>query len=283
MSLQNVAVLVRLNISQWTARKYDRRVTQEVSDSHGTVGEVGRYNKVLLPMSDLLGDIHRKATKVRTEYYANTLGWDTDGIQLLPSANYMDYVEMFNEHKAEWNVLVDKFVTDYPQLKLDAERLLNSMYNEADYPEAYEIRDKFGMDLTVMPVPSTDFRVEIGDEELERINAEAKRTVEVAYKASMKEVWQRLYDKVETMNAKLSDETAVFRDTLVENVREICEIVPRMNFDNDPDLAHICQQVDTLLANNHPDALRNDPIKRRQKASESKDILNKMSVFMEGK
>ena len=281
MSLQNVAVLVRLNISQWTARKYDRRVTQEVSDSHGTVGEVGRYNKRIV-ISDLLKRIGQKATRVRSEYYSNTLAWDTDGIQLLPSANYMEYVGMFNEHKAEWNDMVGEFISAYPQLKLDAQRLLNTMYNESDYPEPHEIHRKFGMDLTVMPVPSEDFRVDIRDDELARINAEAKRTVDDAYKASMKEVWQRLYDKVDAMNAKLSDPTAVFRDTLVENIREVCELLPRMNLNGDSDLENMRQQVDSLLASNHPDSLRNDPIKRKQKADESKDIMAKMSVFMGG-
>jgi len=167
-------------------------------------------------------------------------------------------------------------------LKSNAERTLGDMYNESDYPDEYDLRSKFGMDMTVLPVPSDDFRVEISSDEMERISAEVKSQVEGAYQSSIKEVWQRLYDKVENMNAKLSDEKAIFRDTLVENVREMCELLPRMNLNDDPDLENMRQQVDSLLASNHPDSLRNDPVKRRQKADESKDIMNKMSVFMGG-
>ena len=283
MTLDTKAVLVQLNISQWTARKYDKRVTQEVSDKHNTVGDVGRYNKALLPDNDLLKRIQKKATAIRTEYYANTLGWGvTDGIQLLPSANYMDFMEQFREHRAEWQVLVDEFISQYMQLKDNAERTLGDMYNESDYPEEHELRSKFAMDMTVLPVPSDDFRVEIGSDEMERIADEVRSQVEGAYQSSIKEIWQRLYDKVETMNAKLSDPKAVFRDTLTENLSDVCDLLTRMNINNDPDLESIRQQVDSELARNHPDALRNDPIKRREVADKSKDIMSKMDVFMEG-
>ena len=283
MTLDTKAVLVQLNISQWTARKYDKRVTQEVSDKHNTVGDVGRYNKALLPDNDLLKRIQKKATAIRTEYYANTLGWGvTDGIQLLPSANYMDFMEQFREHRAEWQVLVDEFISQYMQLKDNAERTLGDMYNESDYPEEHELRSKFAMDMTVLPVPSDDFRVEIGSDEMERIADEVRSQVEGAYQSSIKEIWQRLYDKVETMNAKLSDPKAVFRDTLTENLSDVCDLLTRMNINDDPDLESIRQQVDSELARNHPDALRNDPIKRREVADKSKDIMSKMNVFMGG-
>ena len=283
MTLDTKAVLVQLNISQWTARKYDKRVTQEVSDKHNTVGDVGRYNKALLPDNDLLKRIQQKATAIRTEYYANTLGWGvTDGIQLLPSTNYMDFMEQFREHRAEWQVLVDEFISQYMQLKDNAERTLGDMYNESDYPEEHELRSKFAMDMTVLPVPSDDFRVEIGSDEMERIADEVRTQVEGAYQSSIKEIWQRLYDKVEAMNAKLSDPKAVFRDTLTENLSDVCDLLTRMNINDDPDLESIRQQVDSELTRNHPDALRNDPVKRREVADKSKDIMSKMNVFMGG-
>ena len=46
--LSRKAVLVSVNISQWTARKLDREVTDEVNASHGAQKDAGRYNKLLL-------------------------------------------------------------------------------------------------------------------------------------------------------------------------------------------------------------------------------------------
>ena len=91
-----------------------------------------------------------------------------------------------------------------------------------------------------------------------------------------------MYERVEAMNKKLSDPKAVFRNTLTDNLSDVCDLLTRMNINDDPDLESIRQQVDSELTRNHPDALRNDPIKRREVADKSKDIMSKMNVFMEG-
>ena len=92
MNLSDRALLVQLSISQWTARKYDKKVTQDVASSHGVSTSAGRYNKVLLPMNDLLDRVHKKSTLIRTKFYENTLPWGIEGTMMLPSANYLKFV-----------------------------------------------------------------------------------------------------------------------------------------------------------------------------------------------
>ncbi|CAM5998721.1 unnamed protein product [Sphagnum balticum] len=43
------AMLASLRISSWSARKYDKRVTEETNRSHGADSDAGRYNKMLQP------------------------------------------------------------------------------------------------------------------------------------------------------------------------------------------------------------------------------------------
>ena len=283
MNLSDKALLVQLNISQWTARKYDKRVTQEVADSHGAQMGVGRYNKSLLPMNDYLDDVHKKATFIRTKYYENTLPWGIEGTQLLPSANYLNFMTNFRKEKNEWEFLVDKFLVMYDDLRDDARRMLpNGLYNDSDYPSEHDLRRKFKMDMAVFPVPTNDFRVAIGSEELSRIQQDVEHRVKQAQETAMQDVWQRLYDKVKHIAEKLADPTAIFRDTMVDNARELCSLLPRLNFADDPNLEALRHQVEQSLVNNHPDALRNDPDLRRDKAAEAKAIMDKMSVFMGG-
>ena len=40
------------------SRKYDKKATRQVADANGTTMDAGRYNKALLPMNDLLDNIH---------------------------------------------------------------------------------------------------------------------------------------------------------------------------------------------------------------------------------
>lgn len=281
MNLNDRALLVQLSVSQWTARKYDKKATKEVADANGTTTAAGRYNKSLLPMNDLLDNIHKKTTHIRQRYYDNTLPWGIDGTQMLPTSNYLQFMSDFRKERDEWNILVRNFVDHYDTLKEDAKRILGGLYDPADYPSAVDIRQKFHMDMAVFPVPSADFRVSIASDELSRIQQDVERRVAEAQTNAMKDVWQRLFDRVKHMAEKLADPKAIFRDSMVENAREICALLPRLNFTDDPNLEALRQQVEASLIK-HPEALRNDPDLRRDTAAEAKAIMDKMSVFMGG-
>lgn len=279
MNLSDRALLVQLNVSQWTARKYDRRTSVEVARNHGTTLDAGRYNKALLPMADLLDNIHKKTNAVRTKYYVNTLPWGIDGTQMLPTSNYLAFMSEFRKERDDWNSLVRLFVDNYDDLKDNARRVLGSLWDPTDYPAKHEIGSKFHMDMAVYPVPSSDFRVSIASAELTRIQQDVERRVTESQQKAMADLWQRIHDRVKHMAEKLADPKAIFRDTLVENIQEQCAMLTRLNFAEDPNLEAMRQEVESKLIH-HPDALRNDPDLRRDTAAEAKAIMDKMSVFM---
>jgi hypothetical protein len=280
MNLNDRALLVQLNISQWTARKFDKRATKEVADSNGVDAIVGRYNKSLLPMNDQLDLVHRKANQIRGEFYDNTLPWGIEGTQLLPTSNYLEFMTSFRKKKSEWQWLVTQFTMNYESYINDAKRTLGPLFDANDYPHPDNIDRKFKMDLAVFPVPSNDFRVSIASEELSRIQQDVERRVQEASASAMKDVWQRLYDKVKHIEERLANPSAVFRDTMLENARELCELLPRLNFADDPTLEQMRREVESKLISYHPDALRNDPDLRRDTAAKAKEIMDRMAVFM---
>ena len=285
MNLSDRALLVQLSISQWTARKYDKKTSADVARTHNATLDAGRYNKHLLPMADLLENIHKKSSAIREKFYANTLPWGIEGTMMLPTNNYLNFMTSFRKERDDWNTLVGLFVDNYRQLAADNHRLLRAqlgnLYDAADYPPVDEVRRKFHMDMAVFPVPSSDFRVSIGSAELSRIQQDVERRVQEAQRGAMDEVWQRLFDRVKHIAEKLADPKAIFRDSMVENAREICALLPRLNFADDPRLEEMRQQVEATLLK-HPEALRNDPDLRRDTAAEAKAIMDKMSVFMGG-
>ena len=284
MKLSDKALLVQLKVSQMTGRKYDRRATEQVAQQNGATMMAGRYNKSLFPVNDHLTHIHQKTTLIRKKYYNNTLPWGLEGTQILPSANYLNFMTDFRKEKSEWQLLVDTFFKEYPKLTANAQTFLGQLYNKADYPPLYEVQRKFSMDMTVMPVPSSDFRCEgLDNSELVGIRSDIDRQVYKASQNAMKEAWQRLYDRVKHMAETLADPAKNFKNTLVENTQDICSVLTRLNFADDPNLEELRQEVEGKLANNHPESLRNDPDLRRDKASEAREIMDKMGAFMGGK
>lgn len=282
MNLNDRALLVQLSISQWDAKKLDKKVSAEVAQMNAASTKAGRYNKSLLPVGDELERVHKKSTFIRDFFYENTLPWGIDGTSVLPTSNYLSFVSTYRKEKYEWESLCKGFYAAYPRMKADAPSVLGHMYNEAEYPPLEVVMRKFSIDLAVFPVPSADFRTNIASDELTRIQQDVERRVSIAQNQAMGELWHRLYDRVKHIAEKLADPKAIFRDSMVENAREICAILPRLNFTDDPNLEALRQEVESSLANNHPDSLRNDPDLRRNKAAEAKAIMDKMAIFMGG-
>lgn len=282
MKLSDKALLVQLSISRWTARKYDRKATQEVANNNNIDINMGRYNKALLPSNELLHKVNQKAVAIREKFYKNTLPWGINGTQILPSANYLNFMAEFRKDKSDYQWLVNAFVQNYESLQLSAKACLGPLYDPTDYPPVDRIADKFKIDLSVFPVPANDFRVQISDSELTRIQQDVERRVQESAQTAMREVWQRLFDRVQHLQTKLDDPSATFRNSTVEHITELCALLPRLNFADDPNLEAMRQEVEQKLVGHHPDSLRNDPKLRKDKADEAKDIMARMGAFMGG-
>lgn len=282
MLLNDRAMLVQLSISQWTARKYDRKATRQVVEANSASTAAGRFNKSLLPAESMLDAIQRKSTAIRTYYYLNTLPWGTDGTQMLPTANYLAFVSEFRTMRSEWQRLVRNFVLDYDTLVADAQKHLGALYDPSDYPSSSRIEGKFNIDLAVMPVPTSDFRVDIASDELARIQQDVEARVKQAGEAAMKDVWDRLFAHVKHISEKLSDPAGIFRDSMIENARQTCSLLTRLNFTDDPQLEAMRREVEGALLQSSPNTLRNDVTVRQTTADKAREIMRQMGAYMQG-
>ena len=285
MQLSDRALLVQLNVSQWTARKQDKKATKEVQLSNGAAANTGNFHKSLLPMSDSLANIGTMAGDIRREFYENTLPWGMEGTHMLPTANYLAFMTTFRKRKSEWEQVVRKFIADYPSHQIMARRFLGNLYDPNDYPDVNDLQRKFKMDLVVMPVPTNDFRVQLADDELSSIQADIQRRVEENSTLAMRDAWQRLYDRVKHMVerlSKLDEPKSRFHESTLEHITDLCALLPRLNVMDDPNLEAMRQEVESKLTGLSGDAVKNDPVLRRTKIDEASDIMAKMSVFMGG-
>lgn len=278
--LNNEALLVQLTVRQATMRKRDKKATQDIAISNNAEVSSGNYNKALLPMAESLSNIHKMTTQIRQMYYDNTLPWGIEGTMILPSKNYLSFMEMYRKAKSQWLVLVDKFINDYPRLIRNAEISLGSLYNASDYPDIDDLQSRFDMNITVMPVPADDFRVSIPDNELAQVRADVTTQVESATTKAMHEAWQRLYDRVKHISDKLHDPKSIFRDTLIDNTRDICDVLKRLNINDDDNLEQLRAEVEQSFTKLHPESLRNDPHLRTRKSNEASDIMKRMGAYM---
>src|SRR5262249_23049870 len=144
------AVLVRLHIASWAAKRGCKEAARLVESSFGAKTGSATARKDTLPedrssyvaLMQALGEI-------RQWHRAHTLAWgDADGWRLLTTKQFTDYTTWMRTHLAQADALADAFAKDYPRLKRLAKQALNGWFRETDYPEEGSMRGRFSVDIS---------------------------------------------------------------------------------------------------------------------------------------
>lgn len=284
MKLSDCSLLVALNISQWTARKYDKKATETIAAKHGIDNGVGRYNKSLLPFTDMLNNITNKAAMMRLEFYANTLPYTYEGVRLLPSKNYFDFMKLMNQHIMEWRVLVDTFTQHYEELVKNAEDNLGPLYNTNDYPTPENLLTRFKIDLTVSPVPDATGFYDVLTADMAKAQAEEYiKTAENTAQKAMQECWDRLYEVVRRFPEKLASDGTLRTDhvqSMLNHAEEVCGLLAKLNIANDPVLEGMRLEVLKQLCEYNADVISSHDQTRDKVRTDAEEIMRKMSAYM---
>lgn len=274
--LQENSLLITLSISQWTARKHDKKITDEVNNQHNASDDAGRYNKLLVS-KEHTDPINKIAGAARTFHYDNTLPWGDNNERLLPTKNYFTYVQKMASFKSEFDSAIDVFFKNYDNVISEAKIRLNGMFKESDYPTRSEIQDKFRFRTTFMPVPDTDVRVGLVKGEVNKLRGEIEIEITNRLGEAVKDIWTRIKTQVAHMRDKLADANGIFRDSLFDNLKDLVDLLPCLNVTNDKNIDKVCKDLQKLMAD--PDAVRTNSNLRNEKADEAAAILNKFKSF----
>lgn len=288
--LSTRAMLAFPSIRMWSARKLDARITEETNAEHGAQNDVMRVNKLLVP-KEALAPMNTIAGAARTFHYERTLPWIHKGADLLPASAFQSYADKMREYRLQFESERETFLSKYDGYRADAPRRMNGAYKATDYPPAQVLRGKFHFALSIFPVPDIqDFRTQgISDSAMAEIKANAERELERALNEAMRDVWQRVHDKVKAVSEKLSafkpgqngERTeGVFRDSLIDNVRELVSILPDLNIMGDSTLAEITARMEKELCAESADSLRANPDARKSVAASADAILDAVSAFV---
>jgi len=287
--LSKKAVLASLNISRWTARALDQRVTDEVHKKHGTTSEAGRYWKRLIDKSALT-DIGSAATEARNYHYHHSLPWLDTGARVLPSDLYLDYAKEMQRLRNAFNTAADEFAAAYPEYIKKAKRDLNGMFDADDYPKASEVRALFAFDFHILPCPDLgkDFRIAVGNEFVDDIRRDLEKKMGGVMEAGLAECAERITKTVGHMAEKLraykkpDDDKAegTFRDSLVENVRELAGLLPSFNLFGDSKFTAVIERINEKLCAIDAGDLRDDEKARLAVAKAAESIVRDVSAYI---
>lgn len=212
--------------------------------------QIGITTKLPLP------EIATAATALRNHFYAVTLPWKNNGDRLLPYAHLPMFMATHIKLVDAFNKAVGQFLDE-----LDFNGLLSNGLSGKFY---------VNLDVDLVPEMNTEWSssAAVGLNDFMEI-AQSKRI-----ERAMNEVWQRLRDALEHFVTKMAN-GGIYRNSTVDKLVEITEALPHFNVTDDPNLAAIGGQINTMLMERGDlGSLRKNGKLRSEIAAEAQGIFN---------
>lgn len=277
MSLAKAAVLVELNISSWSGRKLDRKVSAETNAAKGAAKDAARVNKNLFAGSDKLERINNFVSMVRKEYHGMTLPWSTSGARLLPFTQIFEFRDWVSHKEREFDDMVQQFLSEYISLVSAQARQLGDMFDVSDYPRTGELKTRFKFAHTLLPIPEVgDFRIEVEDELRKELEAQYEKSYIERTKLATNDLWERLHETITHLRDKCAAEKTVFRESTLENALELCGVLTKLNVTQNPTLEARRKDLEKALCGVNTEGLRKDEGVRKDTRAKMDALLDKM-------
>lgn len=278
MRLSDRAILLSWRISQWSGMATENNGARLVEASAGAEHGVVKARKVLMPDFPELTAIHKFNATKRVEFNTRTLAY-SDGSRLAPVAIAEDLIIDVGEWMKEGEALADLAATAYSDHLDAAEKKLGTLFDRRLYPDITQFRNKFSYRLTPTTVPDTDTLRNFpgfSKDEVDKIVAQAEDSLKESANAAVRDVWERIYNVTTAMHTRLEvpigDKGSIFRDTLVTNVKELVDLLPKLNLFNDQSITDMVEAMRKELCGANPEVLRTDAAARAERAAKARKL-----------
>jgi hypothetical protein len=279
MATADKAMLVRLKNRSWTASKPMKEEGREVENrNQGKSGTASVWVKLMrCDQLDKYNANYRAAKNVWEKY---TMPWLDGGLRILPSELFFEFRQEIAPYLEKAETIVREFEKVYED---ERDFMLNRnspMYQPQDYPSLDEIGSKFSLTVGYFPVPNaTDWRVDVSEEEAKEIKAETEKQVLEAQHDAVKDVARRLAKNIEHMHERLHG-NKTFRDSMVKNMRDQLDLIPKLNFVGDQELEDLRKEAEASLLRYGAQQLRDDKVARNTTAKEADELVKKLNKYM---
>jgi hypothetical protein len=274
----------------WTARKLDKKATADTKAANHVKDSVdaGNFNKMILPDCQELKDVASHIGATRNEFYLHTAPWgEARGIRVGKAEDYMDLMSWFGDRKAELGPLLAKFEAVYASKISEAEFILQDMFNAQDYPPWDVVAARFGLRLSVQPLPNAkDIRV------LTDVPAHVKQEIEDALKQEMHKSFEatagHAYEELLRPISHMAKQLQAYQDgtakkiyaSLVDNIVEMVHAVRRLNVTRSADLESLADEAAALVDGVTQKDLKESDGFRVEKQKAAQALADRIAKFL---
>ena len=204
------------------------------------------------------------------------------GVYMVPNTLLQETDTRLLELQAERDALIDAFMLEYPAIKLRDREKLRGLYDDADYPADATLRKAFSMgwEYIAFGVPQNLPGAMFAREQSKAAAKLAEATDEIrqVLRAEMGELVKHMVDR---LSGKGDGKPKVFRNSLVENLKEFLQVFRDRNITDDAELDALCDRAKSLLNGVDAQALRESDQARSKVAAGFAEIKSQLDGMMQ--
>ena len=271
------AVLVKLNISVWSATKRNKQLEQELAASKNADPKATRMYDNLMVGSSGHKDIQDYAGNSRLWHAKMTNPWDDKGWRLCPTSLFLDYKHQHNWKRQECERMVQQFGNKYATYREVAKEYRGDIFNEEDYPPVEEVLSKYAWNFAVSPVPSSGHMyIDLPEQELQELRTACDDEVARSVQEAVKDNARRLRKQLEQISEKCAGADADgkrWHDTFISNPLELCRMLKHLNVTNDPKLEEARKKLEEIMEGKTKEMFKDKPEVREEVKKEVDEII----------
>ena len=279
-SIASSALIVNLSRSVPDLVKNDPEAAKALARiKNADVGAVTARKSLI--DSPALKDLQRLSREIYQWHIKNTVPWGDLGQRLKDNAGLIDYRNTMNKFELQFEALANKVVYEYPACCARAQNRLGDLYDPALFPSVEELRRKMSLRVTYEPIADpSNFIVQIGDQAAEEMKKQYNEVLSSRMEGISNYIYEKLREPltnlVKRIDYEADDAPTGFRNTIVDNVMQIVELMGTCNFNNDPKIDRLKRELRNALKGVTPDALREDSGLRRHTKQEVQKIIDQL-------
>ena len=284
-TLRNKCILVKLKVKEFPNKKNDPVLTRKLANLVKADPSSLESKKTLLDcpaikeLSQIKGDTRNNII--------NRLGSPFEvGERIMANALLNKLEHEYAIAKQAWDDAKHRLRDQVEAAIERARRRLGDAFDPDDYPSVEQIVGYYKMSLTYRPIPDThDFRIDnLSHDRNEELRVSIESDVDDCINDAMKSVKDRLVDTVSHLGevcAKYGHDPkgkviGRFKDSTVEKVVELAELLPDLNITDDPRIAKAATELKAKLSNITPDKIKNSLGERERIVAATKSILDNL-------
>lgn len=280
-TLADKAMLARLSRRKMRTARRDEELEQQVRNDYNSPDLTVTKHLFKSP-SHPVRQLIRNYDAIYQEHTRRTAPWIDRGPRILPAVQFEAYMQAMREVVNAVDRALPGIVATWDRQVRDDMLHRGARAKYEDYPLASEVSGLFSVDYTVMPLPDVrDFRVDVSDDMKERLEQAVKDAEAGMRREAVERMLEPIRAAVKKLRTPIGEEGSIFRNSLVENLRDGIEQARGLVIDDEELLAHIEQVAATIEGKDmSPDVLRTNTTARSEAAEKLAGLMANLGGLM---